>query len=71
MEPDAPPRRRKVTLNWFHHHLGDDNNQPSLSDGIARARKILSEGHSPPSKSDHIETEENAKQQPEVKRAKS
>jgi len=55
----------------FHRHLGDDNIQPSLADGIVRAQKILSEGHWPPSKSDPIETEENAKQRLEEKRAKS
>lgn len=53
----------------FHRHLGDNNIQPSLADGIARAREILSEGHSPPSKSDPIKTEENAKQAPEAKLA--
>lgn len=54
----------------FHRHLGDNNIQPSLADGIARARKILSEGHSPRSKSDPIKTQENAKQEPEARRAK-
>jgi hypothetical protein len=46
----------------FHRHLGDNNIQPSLADGIARAREILSEGHSLLSESDPIKTEENAKQ---------
>jgi sulfate permease, SulP family len=55
----------------FHRHLGDDNIQPSLADGIARARKILSEGHSLLSKSDSIKTKENAKQEQEAKRAKT
>jgi sulfate permease, SulP family len=55
----------------FHRHLGDKNIQPSLADGIARAREILSEGRSLPSKSNPIKKEENAKQAPEAKRAKS
>jgi SulP family sulfate permease len=46
----------------FHRHLGDNNIQPSLADGIARAWEILSEGYSLLSKSDPIKTEENAKQ---------
>ena len=31
----------------FHRHLGDDNIQPSLADGIARAREILSDERVP------------------------
>ena len=31
----------------FHRHLGDDNIQPSLADGIARAREILADERVP------------------------
>jgi anti-anti-sigma regulatory factor len=55
----------------FHRHLGDNDIQPSLADGIARAREILSGGHSLLSKSDPIKMEENTKQEPEAKHAES